>query len=88
VTLAQVEAATSLTPVAAVSNAYSLDNRRGAIVLQHCASGGMAYLPYYALLGGHVLLPAPVQTAARALGPAAPADRGPRQTLATRTRDS
>jgi pyridoxine 4-dehydrogenase len=37
-------------------------------VLGYCASRGIAYLPYYPLLGGHVLRSAPVQTAVRALG--------------------
>lgn len=54
VTLNHITAALSVTHVAAVSNAYSLYNRRDLLIVKHCATQGIPFLPYYPLMGGEV----------------------------------
>lgn len=67
VTLRHLRSASTTTAIAAVSNAFSLDNRRDAAVLAYCSSMSIPYLPYYPLLSGHVLRQPAVQLVAREL---------------------
>lgn len=54
VTLDQLETALSRTPVASVSNLYSVTRRSDDAVLDRCAEAGIAYLPFFPLAIGHV----------------------------------
>lgn len=68
VSVRHVTLALTLTPVAAVSNAYSLDYRRGTDVLDACAKAHIPFLPYYPLRGGHALRQPLVKGVAQDLG--------------------
>ncbi len=53
VTVAQVEEALAIAPVAAVQNRYSIDSRRleADDVLRACAEYGIAFVPFFAIAG-------------------------------------
>jgi pyridoxine 4-dehydrogenase len=51
VTVAQLEAARSITPIVSVQNAYNLRNRESEDVLAACERLGVAFLPWYPLGG-------------------------------------
>jgi pyridoxine 4-dehydrogenase len=51
VTVAQLEAARSITPIVSVQNAYNLRNRTSEDVLAECERLGIAFLPWYPLGG-------------------------------------
>lgn len=52
VTLEQLDSALALTPIATVSNPYSLWARDDEPVLDRCARAGIAYLPFFPLAAG------------------------------------
>jgi pyridoxine 4-dehydrogenase len=52
VTLEQLESALALTPIATVSNPYSLWVREDEPTLERCAQAGIAYLPFFPLAAG------------------------------------
>jgi pyridoxine 4-dehydrogenase len=51
VTVAQIEAARSITPIVSVQNMYNLRNRTSEDVLAACERFGIAFLPWYPLGG-------------------------------------
>lgn len=68
VEMRHVAVADATTPIAAVSNAFSLTDRRDVGILQWCKLRRVPYLPYYPLLGGDVLRRPVVELVARDLG--------------------
>jgi pyridoxine 4-dehydrogenase len=52
VTVAQLEAAQSVVPIAAVQNEFSLAERAHEDVVDACAAAGIAFVPYFPLRGG------------------------------------
>jgi aryl-alcohol dehydrogenase-like predicted oxidoreductase len=55
VSVAQLEQARGIAPVASVQNSYSLDNRSSEPVLRACERLGIAFLPWYPLAAGAAL---------------------------------
>jgi pyridoxine 4-dehydrogenase len=51
VTVAQVEQARAIVPIAAVQNHYNIDERGYDEVVDHCAAEGIVFVPYYPLKG-------------------------------------
>jgi pyridoxine 4-dehydrogenase len=51
VTVAQIEAAGAVVPIAAVQNKYNLAERAHEDVVDHCERKGIAFVPYYPLRG-------------------------------------
>ncbi len=49
VTVAQIERARRVLPIAAVQNHYSIVERRDDAVVDHCATEGIAFVPYFPL---------------------------------------
>jgi aryl-alcohol dehydrogenase-like predicted oxidoreductase len=49
VTVAQVEQARAVVPIAAVQNHYNLTERASEAVVDHCAAEGILFVPYYPL---------------------------------------
>ena len=68
VTLAQVEEARALAPVASVQNRYNHDERGDDPVLDHCTRHGIAYLPWGPLAAQPMEAGAPLAAAEGALG--------------------
>lgn len=68
VTLDQLDAARDVTPVASVSNPYSVDDRTDEPVLERCVEQGIPYLPFFPLAVGKVARRDPVAQAAAQLG--------------------
>ena len=52
VTVAQVERARRLVPIAAAQNEYNLLARKHDAVVDHCAANGLAFLPWFPLSRG------------------------------------
>lgn len=52
VSVEQIESARRVTPIAAVQNEYSLDERKHEDVVDHCAAEGIAFVPFFPLRGG------------------------------------
>ena len=50
-TVAQIEAARAVVPIAAVQNKYNLAERAHDDVIDHCEREGIAFVPYYPLRG-------------------------------------
>ena len=57
VTVAQVDAARRVVPVATVQNRYNLAERGAEPVLEHCARHGIGFIPWYPLLTGRLAEP-------------------------------
>ncbi len=57
VTVAQVEAARRVVPVATVQNRYNLAERDADPVLDHCAALGIGFIPWFPLLTGRLAEP-------------------------------
>jgi aryl-alcohol dehydrogenase-like predicted oxidoreductase len=57
VTVAQIEAARRVVPVATVQNRYNLVERTAEPVLEHCAAHGIGFIPWYPLLTGRLAAP-------------------------------
>jgi pyridoxine 4-dehydrogenase len=68
VTRYELDQALESSPVAAVSNSFSINNERDVEVLRRCAALSIPYLPYYPLLSGDVVRRGAVQRIARSLG--------------------
>ena len=60
VTVAEIEAARRVLPIASVQNEYNLGNRKSEAVLDYCEAEGIAFVPWSPLdagrLAGHALL--------------------------------
>ena len=57
VTVAQIDAARRVVPVATVQNRYNLAERGAEPVLEHCARHGIGFIPWYPLLTGRLAEP-------------------------------
>jgi aryl-alcohol dehydrogenase-like predicted oxidoreductase len=69
VTVAQIEAAEAVVPVAAVQNVYNLAARQHEDVVDHTAGRGIAFLPYHPVaMGAHTAADGPVAAVAQELG--------------------
>ena len=54
VSVAEIEAARRVLPVASVQNEYNLGNRTSEAVLDHCEAEGIAFLPWFPLDAGRL----------------------------------
>ncbi|MFD3662403.1 aldo/keto reductase [Streptomyces sp. NPDC058659] len=69
VTVAQLEEAESVTPIAAVQNLYNLAARDHEAVVEHTAGRGIAFVPFFPIaMGGHAGPDGPVARVAREVG--------------------
>jgi aryl-alcohol dehydrogenase-like predicted oxidoreductase len=69
VTVAQLEEAETVAPVAAVQNLYNLADRGHEAVLDHTAGRGIAFVPFFPIaMGGHAAPDGPVAAVAREVG--------------------
>jgi pyridoxine 4-dehydrogenase len=59
VTGGQLAEARSIAPVAAVQNRFGVLDQDDAALVDHCAAAGIAYMPFFALGGGHATLAGP-----------------------------
>lgn len=57
VSVAQLEAARAIVPIAAVQNRFNLVDRASADVLERCTQEGIAFLPWYPLATGQLAQP-------------------------------
>jgi aryl-alcohol dehydrogenase-like predicted oxidoreductase len=56
VTREQLDEARSIAPVAAVQNRFGVLDQEDAALVDECADAGIAYMPFFALGGGHTTL--------------------------------
>lgn len=71
VSVAQIEAASKVFPVATVQNLYNLANRQSEAVLVHCERNNIGFIPWYPLAAGDLARPGSVlDTIARQKGAA------------------
>ncbi|WP_329624049.1 aldo/keto reductase [Streptomyces sp. NBC_01255] len=69
VTVAQLEEAESVTPIAAVQNLYNLATRDHEAVVEHTAGRGIAFVPFFPIaMGGHAGPDGRVARVAREVG--------------------
>jgi pyridoxine 4-dehydrogenase len=69
VSVAQIEAARKVFPVATVQNRYNLVDRADEDVLDYCETNGIGFIPWFPLAAGDLAQPGgPVDTLARAKG--------------------
>jgi aryl-alcohol dehydrogenase-like predicted oxidoreductase len=69
VTVAEIEAARTIFPVATVQNRYNLIDRGSEAVLDHCEAQGIGFMPWSPLASGLFARPgSPLEAAAQALG--------------------
>ncbi|MFI6420613.1 aldo/keto reductase [Streptomyces sp. NPDC050842] len=69
VTVAQLEEAESVTPIAAVQNLYNLATRDHEAVVAYTAGRGIAFVPFFPIaMGGHAGPDGPVARVAREVG--------------------
>lgn len=72
VSVAQIEAASAVFPVATVQNRYNLVDRGSEDVLRHCERHGIGFIPWFPLADGNLARPGgPLDTVARAHGASA-----------------
>ncbi|WP_207460478.1 aldo/keto reductase [Azospirillum sp. SYSU D00513] len=57
VSVADIEAASKVFPVATVQNRYNLVDRTSEAVLDHCAANGIGFIPWYPLAAGDLAKP-------------------------------
>jgi aryl-alcohol dehydrogenase-like predicted oxidoreductase len=57
VSVAEIEAASKVFPVATVQNRYNLVDRGSEAVLDHCAAKGIGFIPWYPLAAGDLARP-------------------------------
>ncbi len=57
VTVADIEAARRVLPVATVQNLYNLGNRQSEAVLVHCEAEGIGFIPWFPLASGQLVEP-------------------------------
>ncbi len=55
VSVADIEAAAKIFPVATVQNRYNLADRASEIVLEHCEKRGIGFIPWYPLAAGELV---------------------------------
>lgn len=68
-TVAQLEEAESVTPIAAVQNLYNLATRDHKAVVDYTAGRGIAFVPFFPIaMGGHAGPDGPVARVAREVG--------------------
>ena len=68
-TVAQIEAARKVFPVATVQNRYNLADRADESVLDYCEANGIGFIPWYPLAAGDLARPGGlVDTLAKAKG--------------------
>lgn len=58
VSVREIEAAAKIFPVATVQNRYNFVDQRSQMVLAHCTTHGIGFIPWYPLRGGSLLGPA------------------------------
>ncbi|MEU6167663.1 aldo/keto reductase [Streptomyces tanashiensis] len=69
VTVAQLEEAEAVAPIAAVQNLYNLATRDHEAVVDHTAGRGIAFVPFFPVaMGGHADPDGPVARVAREVG--------------------
>ena len=69
VSVAEIEAARKVFPVATVQNRYNLSDRADEAVLDYCEREGIGFIPWYPLAAGDLAKPGgPVDTIAQARG--------------------
>ncbi|HEY7931062.1 MAG TPA: aldo/keto reductase [Acidimicrobiales bacterium] len=57
VTVAQIEAARAVVPIATVQNHYNLTNRQSEDVLDYCEANGIGFIPWYPVAAGALTRP-------------------------------
>ncbi len=57
VSVAQIEAARRIVPIATVQNLYNVTNRASEAVVDHCEAQGIAFLPWFPLAAGRLTQP-------------------------------
>jgi aryl-alcohol dehydrogenase-like predicted oxidoreductase len=57
VSVAEIEAASKVFPVATVQNRYNLVDRKSEAVLDHCEAKGIGFIPWYPLAAGSLARP-------------------------------
>ena len=57
VSVAEIEAATKLVPIATVQNRYNLVDRNSEAVLDYCAKKGIGFIPWFPLAAGTLSRP-------------------------------
>lgn len=57
VSVAQIEAARAIVPIASVQNRFNLVDRSSQDVLQHCTQQGIGFMPWYPLATGQLAQP-------------------------------
>lgn len=69
VTVAEIEAARKVFPVATVQNRFNLSDRADDDVVAYCEAHGIGFIPWYPLAAGHLARPGgPVDALAKAKG--------------------
>ncbi len=69
VSVAEIEAARNVFPVATVQNRYNLADRADEDVVNHCETAGIGFIPWFPLASGHLARPGgPLDTLAQAKG--------------------
>jgi pyridoxine 4-dehydrogenase len=69
VSVAEIEAARAITPIATVQNRYNLADRSAESVLDHCEREGVGFIPWFPMATGALVRPrGPLQQIADALG--------------------
>ena len=72
VSVADIEAARAVFPVATVQNRYNLVDRTSEDVLDHCAAAGIGFIPWYPLAAGDLAKPGSLLDAVAARHGASP----------------
>ena len=69
VSVAEIEAARKVVPIASVQNLYNLQNRRAEPVVDYCDKEGIGFIPWFPIASGKLLDPdGPVAKVAKAAG--------------------
>lgn len=69
VSVAEIEAARKVVPIASVQNLYNLQNRKAEAVVEHCDKEGIGFIPWFPIASGRLLDPdGPVAKVAKAAG--------------------
>jgi pyridoxine 4-dehydrogenase len=57
VSVAEIQAASAITPIATVQNRYNLSDRRAEPVLEHCEREGIGFIPWFPMATGRLARP-------------------------------
>ncbi|MBI1377520.1 MAG: oxidoreductase [Frankiales bacterium] len=57
VSVAELEAARAITPIATVQNLYNLGNRQSEELLDHCEQEGIGFIPWFPIASGSLVAP-------------------------------